>query len=1312
MRPSSTEDQSPPTKRVARRRDILVETQPEAGGSGRVTRSRAASGGQKLQSQREPPLPKPVPKVARPSRPRTKHTAPKQPSPAIEVSSQDEREEMGRTEITRKETTRKPSNKKRTSNKDSHDEEHVEHETVRRLRSRNVERTTVASKKAARSRPRDSPASSSKVTLEQLEPLHDTSAVEPCVDTIPTSSSHSTADTHTRPATPVRRTGLRTSGTPRHVVEVVLNTPSRQLRAGSKSHTSSTTPSRTTPVPFTKIPRQGSATPAARRRRAAHAPQDTSTPVFVSDSDSDSEGEAGRDDFPDMPLSSAAITPSTSLPDEIPVACEERISTALPTRLHACLETQKRAVLRLLKDMPAIDESSIEDGTAEDTTSTLAFRQLCLLLNGTVDRGEGNSCFLTGPRGSGKTQLVEHAVSTLSDRPIVVRLSGHVQTNDRLAVREIARQLAEQTGKSLLPSEDAEAGVAEEEENPFLDTPPEDNVFALPPPAHLLALISMIPTLPRSTVIVIDAIDLFALHARQALLYCLFDTAQSCRAGTGTKGIAIVGVTSRIDTINMLEKRVKSRFSGRMLRTACPSSLAHWIEKAKAILCTRVKGLPKDWYSIWELSTDAFLQDDAVLDVLKETFALTKDVRVLNRLLISPLLSLKPSEPFLKGDALRISVAAQRCPTRFPFLSTLAYPSMCLLIAAMHARTAGHDIFTFEMLYESFRDQVRATQSAPVQVEGGGIGMVSCDREVLMGACEHLVSLRIFTAAAPTTIGTAKGFVRYRCTLDRKEVGDVIVSFLPPLTLGPLALARALAMAYSLVHLDPAIVLFVTLGIVLALLLANRLQARRSLPLPPGPRRLPLIGNYLDLPTVKPWLVYNKWARQYGNVIYMYLPMQPVVILNSARAAFDLMEKRSSNYSDKLFMTIDEMTGWDWNFSILPYGQRWRDRRRVFHHYFNQNAVAHYHPVQLRETRAFLQRLLVRNFSVESARLTTAAIIVGIVYGKQVKDLNDDYITLANRAFEAVIGARRPGAFWVDYLPFLRHIPSWVPGTASKAFAATHKPTILQLRDEAFYAVKRQYVKGTANPSIVQTILDNLYSQPASDLASLQERENVARDATSGAFLAAVDTSLIGTLVFVLAMAMHPDIQRKAQAQLDEVLSSSRLPTFEDYESLPYIHAIILEALRWMPPAPLGLPHRAMKTDEYNGYKIPEGALVFPNIWAMLHDPETYPDPETFNPDRFIKDGVLHAGTMDPSVIVFGFGRRICPGRFMGRETMFITAASILSVFDILPALGDDRKPVQLRAETTNGLLSYPANVPCVVRPRNAVAEQLIHEAL
>ena len=85
----------------------------------------------------------------------------------------------------------------------------------------------------------------------------------------------------------------------------------------------------------------------------------------------------------------------------------------------------------------------------------------------------------------------------------------------------------------------------------------------------------------------------------------------------------------------------------------------------------------------------------------------------------------------------------------------------------------------------------------------------------------------------------------------------------------------------------------------------------------------------------------------------------------------------------------------------------------------------------------------------------------------------------------------------------------------------------------------------------------------------------------------------------LLVMALHPEIQKKAQADIEKV-APNRLPTFDDYDSLPYIKAIIKEILRWGTIAPLGLPHRVMEDDVYGSYFIPKGATVISNIWYML----------------------------------------------------------------------------------------------------------------
>ena len=145
-----------------------------------------------------------------------------------------------------------------------------------------------------------------------------------------------------------------------------------------------------------------------------------------------------------------------------------------------------------------------------------------------------------------------------------------------------------------------------------------------------------------------------------------------------------------------------------------------------------------------------------------------------------------------------------------------------------------------------------------------------------------------------------------------------------------------------------------------------------------------------------------------------------------------------------------------------------------------------------------------------------------------------------------------------------------------------------------------------------------------------------------------------------LALSLYPDVVKKAHAELDSVVGPHRLPDYADQESLVYINAIILEAMRWHVIAPLGVPHRTCDDDELLGYFIPAGTTIIPNTWyitflsmctelehsclnpfrACLHDPSIFPDPEVFRPERFIRDGTLNPDVRSPVSFVFGFGRR------------------------------------------------------------------------
>ena len=128
--------------------------------------------------------------------------------------------------------------------------------------------------------------------------------------------------------------------------------------------------------------------------------------------------------------------------------------------------------------------------------------------------------------------------------------------------------------------------------------------------------------------------------------------------------------------------------------------------------------------------------------------------------------------------------------------------------------------------------------------------------------------------------------------------------------------------------------------------------------------------------------------------------------------------------------------------------------------------------------------------------------------------------------------------------------------------------------------------------------------------------------------------------MFFLAMIFNPKAMKKAQEELDRVVGKGELPGFAHRGDLPYIDALIKEVLRWNPPVPSGVPVRAMQDDVYRGCFIPAGATVIGNVWAICQNPDVYPDPKSFNPDRFLKDGKINPLVLDPEDRIFGAGRR------------------------------------------------------------------------
>jgi energy-coupling factor transporter ATP-binding protein EcfA2 len=201
------------------------------------------------------------------------------------------------------------------------------------------------------------------------------------------------------------------------------------------------------------------------------------------------------------------------------------------------------------------------------------------LLKATITAGEGNSILILGARGSGKTNLIETALVDVSHAHAedfhVVRLNGFQQTDDKIALRDIWRQL----GREMQVEEDETNQVSSYADTMasllHLLSHPEELAEVLDPDAQA--------TTTKSVIFLLDEFDLFATHPRQTLLYNLFDIAQAKKAP-----IAVIGCSTRVDVAESLEKRVKSRFSHRWVHLSQPKSFQAFAEVIEAALCLEV----------------------------------------------------------------------------------------------------------------------------------------------------------------------------------------------------------------------------------------------------------------------------------------------------------------------------------------------------------------------------------------------------------------------------------------------------------------------------------------------------------------------------------------------------------------------------------------------------------------------------------------------------------------------------------------------------------------------------------------------------
>ncbi|ROW06201.1 hypothetical protein VMCG_04577 [Cytospora schulzeri] len=537
------------------------------------------------------------------------------------------------------------------------------------------------------------------------------------------------------------------------------------------------------------------------------------------------------------------------------------------------------------------------------------------------------------------------------------------------------------------------------------------------------------------------------------------------------------------------------------------------------------------------------------------------------------------------------------------------------------------------------------------------------------------------------------------------------------------------------------------------------------LPLPPGPPGLPLIGNLHQAPKSRVWAQWHAWAKEYGPVVYLNMLGQPLVILNSAKAAQDLLARRGAIYSDRPRLVLaGELALKGLHLLLMPYDAQYK--------------ASSYRPLLHLESRQLLSNILKESKKSpqgqgqgqgqgqeQQARSqqqqqqqqqgvnhhhqlerATASTTYALIYGYRLLTGHEPEHARAHE-IQKQFAAMMVGPNLVDLVPCLQGLPFPWPW---KARAERH--------------FREQRDLHLAN---LHRALDNSGWNFAKEMAASAERGQMGEEefAFDLGILAdaALETTVISASWFVVAWLAHgggtgtgttgtTGFVAKAQRCLDDVVGRDRLPDFDDRPRLPYIDAIVEEVLRWRPIGTTGVPHLTKVEDRYEGRRIPAGSIVFANQWAIARDVEVFgEDVDDFVPERWLVDGAGAAagdgtggggggenggddvttdggdkeekssnsedcgagsGLRDLPSIGFGFGRRACTGRYVARSVLWIQIAMLLWAFDLEGAVSRETgEKVEVDPMAmTDSLVIRPVPFDVLFKARGPWVEEVIQK--
>ncbi|XP_066263852.1 cytochrome P450 2D4-like [Branchiostoma lanceolatum] len=445
----------------------------------------------------------------------------------------------------------------------------------------------------------------------------------------------------------------------------------------------------------------------------------------------------------------------------------------------------------------------------------------------------------------------------------------------------------------------------------------------------------------------------------------------------------------------------------------------------------------------------------------------------------------------------------------------------------------------------------------------------------------------------------------------------------------------------------------------LAFLLAYRYLRCTGI-FPPYPAgRVPVLGHLLALGRA-PHLKLTEWRRQYGDVFTVRMGMEDVVVLNGYPAVKDALVDRSELFASRgQNYLFDVITGFGTGISSAQWGKSLRQKRKFASTVLRTLGVKEDMGSIEEKIREETGCLCVKVAEYEGVpfdpesdlQVAIANVICSTVFGNRFEYGDERFKELA----EAVlITVERLGAGQIiNVFPFLRFVPGVNRSLRDviKGTATIHKFVLEEIS-------RHRLNLDRENP---RDFLDFC-------LVELEKREKV-EDFTEEQvmyivyelFIAGLDTTTNTMRWCLLYMVLYPYVQKKVQAELDAAVGGA-LPALSHRALLPYTQATLMEVQRIRPVGPLGLPHATTQDVTVGQFELPMGAKILTNLHSLHMDPAYWPDPDRFDPERFL-DAEGNVINKPKSFLPFGGGRRGCLGEQLAKMQLFLLFSSLLQNF-------------------------------------------------